>query len=78
MADAVSPVAGLPFCMIKPLADIHNALYEGPSRDHDGRKISDLRPTQLLLSLLSFAAELTPILLVANRPDHARPLSLFV
>jgi len=38
------------------------------------RKISNLRPTQ---RLLSFAAELTPILLAANRPDLP-VLSLFV
>ena len=35
-------------------------------------KISEPAPKQLLLSS---AAELTPILLAANRPDHARPLS---
>jgi|SRR5580765_6987086 hypothetical protein len=38
----------------------------------DGRKISSLRSTQLQLSS---AAELTRILLAANRSDHARLLS---
>src|SRR5580692_3068103 len=72
MTDDATLVVGLRICMIKPPAHAKSApCLRTFRRTRRATIFLDLHATRLLLSS---AAELTPILLAANLPDHARPV----